>query len=506
MHLLAVYTLLLSILAITAVRALPLNASAAGVGNYIVQTAGEYNPSNLASDAIWDKYRKKGDHYQCLFEANDENAGRLVEDSRTPPSAQSVWKGTRAADRHIWNWHELHFDEDDCNFEYLNLKDAFDALNLDAYCEEEGGHNMGWGLGHYDEEQVDKITDPNTDFFPMIPVIEQTYTVGDKIYKSTGGYYIFVINQIDGAIVALNIFSPHNAVKTHWRSIGGTAKDEDLPKLRYMSDLVWGKWVENNDNVKNLRVYVVHNVLNTETTTIVSRAMRNKLVPKLDVWPGTAFDKEKDPVEFQAIIGSPIGGTMSILLAQHKEELGNKEIYQINVISDSKSIKPFQVPELHLFFQIRDVPPPKKAQEERSVIDKRTGYDSGTTDAVRRSHRIVSSPADNTILSITRDVFSVRYLPDHTEITKNDDYEGQHKGDVEADYDCDIERLYLKEAFDGLRLDTSLDEENKLAPGHNTGFKLQHFDKTLKDPSGGEIDVLEQPYVIDSIARTTSLA
>lgn len=70
-----------------------------------------------------------------------------------------------------------------------------------------------------------------------------------------------------------------------------------------MSDVVWGKWVEGNTNVKNLRVYVVHNVLNTETTTVVSRAMRNKLVSELFVWPGTVFDKDKDPVEFQALIG-----------------------------------------------------------------------------------------------------------------------------------------------------------------------------------------------------------
>lgn len=121
--------------------------------------------------------------------------------------------------------------------------------------------------------------------------------------QSTGGYYTFTVNQADGVIFALDINSPQNAVKTHWRSRGVPAKDEELPKLRYMSDLVWGKWVEGNTNVKNLRVYGVHNVLNTETTAIVSRAMRNKLVPKLAVWPGTSFDKDKDPVEFQALIG-----------------------------------------------------------------------------------------------------------------------------------------------------------------------------------------------------------
>jgi hypothetical protein len=95
-----VITLLLGFVALTVARALPFNASTGGVGDYkpsiedyIIQTAGYYQPNNIASDAIWDKYQKKGDHYQCLFPASNEAAGRLVEDKRTPPSAQSVWSG-----------------------------------------------------------------------------------------------------------------------------------------------------------------------------------------------------------------------------------------------------------------------------------------------------------------------------------------------------------------------------------------------------------------------------
>jgi hypothetical protein len=53
---------------------------------------------------------------------------------------------------------------------------------------------------------------------------------------------------------------------------------------------------------------------------------------------------------------------MSILLAQHKAELGNKEIFKVTVLSDSDSIKPHQVTELHMFFQIQDVPPPKSPE------------------------------------------------------------------------------------------------------------------------------------------------
>ena len=57
--------------------------------------------------------------------------------------------------------------------------------------------------------------------------------------------------------------------------------------------MIWGKCVKGNTNVKNLRVYVVHNVLKNETTAIVPRAMRNKLVSILAVWPGTVFNNVK---------------------------------------------------------------------------------------------------------------------------------------------------------------------------------------------------------------------
>lgn len=104
-------------------------------------------------------------------------------------------------------------------------------------------------------------------------------------------------------IFALDILSPKSAVKTHWKSLGGTATPDELPKLQYGSDVMWGKWVEGNADVKELRVYGVYNVLNDETTALVSRALRNKLVSNLAVWPGTVFEKEKDGVEFQALIG-----------------------------------------------------------------------------------------------------------------------------------------------------------------------------------------------------------
>lgn len=81
-------------IALATARAFP---SFTSLGNHTVQAAAtyeNYDPKNIASDAWWDKYSMKGSHYQCLFKANDEAAGRLVEDTRVPPSCQSLWKGS----------------------------------------------------------------------------------------------------------------------------------------------------------------------------------------------------------------------------------------------------------------------------------------------------------------------------------------------------------------------------------------------------------------------------
>lgn len=52
-----------------------------------------FNPNDIASDAIWQKYIEKGEFYQCLFECTDRLAGKGLQDTRTPPSAESIWQG-----------------------------------------------------------------------------------------------------------------------------------------------------------------------------------------------------------------------------------------------------------------------------------------------------------------------------------------------------------------------------------------------------------------------------
>lgn len=176
-------------------RALPSNFSSF---DSAVHTAGFYDPNNLASDSLWGRYQRKGAHYQCLFTADDRGAGRLVEDTRTPPSAQSIWKGSMSseyqscrcsssslthltAERRTWNWHENYFDDDNCNVEQLHLKFAFDELRIDTMCVEDGGHNEGWSLGHYDDKRMDPAEENPFAFF--LEPIQQIYEAEGKIYK-----------------------------------------------------------------------------------------------------------------------------------------------------------------------------------------------------------------------------------------------------------------------------------------------------------------------------------
>lgn len=79
------------------------------------------------------------------------------------------------AERTTWAWFENYYDEDMCNYESQYIKDAFDALNVNAYCvddEQRTGHNQGWSLGHYDLDDIED-EDPG----------QQTYNAEGRQYK-----------------------------------------------------------------------------------------------------------------------------------------------------------------------------------------------------------------------------------------------------------------------------------------------------------------------------------
>jgi hypothetical protein len=116
---------------------------------------------------------------------------------------------------------------------------------------------------------------------------------------------------------------------------------------------------------------------------------------------------------------------MSILLAQHKAELGNKEIFQVNVVADSNSVKPSQVTELHMFFQVRDVPPPKKPEDDKPEDGTPTGPGAEGVAIAARGLSVASSPAVNHVLHERKEILNFQDLPASSDAPDSDDYSVQ---------------------------------------------------------------------------------
>jgi hypothetical protein len=148
---------------------------------------GDFDTSIIANEALWDKYLQKGNHLMCLMEATDRGAGFLSQDTRQPPSAASRWTGDMIAERKTWYWHSEDVEQGwDGDFEAQGLKTAFEGLGIGAKSKfdydrnPQVGSNMCYNVQHYDDTMIQS---PEHPFGKMVPIPDQTYTVGGKSYR-----------------------------------------------------------------------------------------------------------------------------------------------------------------------------------------------------------------------------------------------------------------------------------------------------------------------------------
>ena len=132
-------------------------------------------------------------------------------------------------------------------------------------------------------------------------------------------------------------------------------KDAPLPKLKQWSDIVSLTWIDlaSAEQAKNLRWVFQRTIRNDETQDVIGHICKKRKVgqerPKgskmgstwqAPVWPGlvvhsSGASDEKEANHFTALLGTPNGNGIVWLLAQHKEQLGQKTVKSIRVWSDS---------------------------------------------------------------------------------------------------------------------------------------------------------------------------
>jgi hypothetical protein len=80
--------------------------------------------------------------------------------------------------------------------------------------------------------------------------------------------------------------NPKHAAEHDWDH---APTDAELPQLGGASDIIFGYWLRNNPNPKNLRYYIVNDVHNDATMPLIATIMKERGHDKVPKWPGVTL-------------------------------------------------------------------------------------------------------------------------------------------------------------------------------------------------------------------------
>jgi hypothetical protein len=95
--------------------------------------------------------------------------------------------------------------------------------------------------------------------------------------------------------------NPRSSGSREWY---GNKKDPTLallPRLRALSDILWGFWIRDNPNVKNIRYFFMLGISNDQTQQLIASCLKNAK-KELSAWPGVSFNTDTD--EGHALLGT----------------------------------------------------------------------------------------------------------------------------------------------------------------------------------------------------------
>ncbi|PVI02094.1 hypothetical protein DM02DRAFT_486054, partial [Periconia macrospinosa] len=280
-----------------------------------------WDGTKVAEDNTFHNSMCRGARFLSAMEVSDEQAGKIFRSTANPPTMRSSQQGdlkrkyiSGTGDLQTWGWTVSDPSKESSMCDYdgnWHLKKAFDALKLGTKSKANGGSNLCYDIMHEDGTST--------------PLTQQKYNVNGREYIRTGGRCQIAVNHADGAVIAQGRLSPAHAAERNWHRKPSV---EELPALRTMSDILWGAWSRDNNNVKNIKYLWAQGVSNDGTKAIIATALK-KMNKKLETWPGTAFNMTSE--EGKALLGSPNGVPFASFLVSRKKELGNKMIVKAMV-------------------------------------------------------------------------------------------------------------------------------------------------------------------------------
>jgi hypothetical protein len=105
------------------------------------------------------------------------------------------------------------------------------------------------------------------------------------------------------AIYGMYLDNPRTSGSREWYGLKKYPELALLPRLRALSDILWGFWVRANPNVKNIRYFFMLGISNEQTQALIASCLKNAK-KELSAWPGVSFTMDSD--EGHALLGTYI--------------------------------------------------------------------------------------------------------------------------------------------------------------------------------------------------------
>lgn len=314
-------------LAISAITPLDIDSSASITNETKIPNAETQIKHHSVRRANWDSAPMPTDQQWCNAQAKGAELYRTMWKSDlaagsnyNPPrqSGNSVFRADNLQNMmyNTWGWADADYQYTDAQFKGIYGDGWINAMKDRGIGIEPWTDVWSYHFSHGAKGVRDEHGQP-------IPMNEQQYSAYGRNYPVTGAQAKFGVQDRAGAIFVSTAVSPTTAYKELY---GKNINPNDLPALRSLSDLLWAGWIRGsnphvgNPNPANLNYMFMIWIVNSETLSIMKKALASRGKTKPSVWPGDDFDTSTP--EGAALLGTPNGKPMGYLVNQRKLDMG----------------------------------------------------------------------------------------------------------------------------------------------------------------------------------------